>query len=391
MRFLGISGCWNITGALDKLVLPAGMETLDASNCCAITCDIDNLVVPTGMKKLNLAINKSSGPSMKGSELNTGNIGALVIPEGMLHLDISGNTRLTGAIDQLVLPAGMDTLNATGCINVGCDIAQLQIPEGMSSIFLGTLGIQTGNAQVYGNLGALVLPEGMRSLNLYDCSGITGENVIIVWAWFISRCHWFYSSKSIRTFSFLTPSFPHSLSSSSFHQGDIDTLVLPESMKTLAVTSHTNPSNCRRITGDIARLRLPAGMERLTLSACVSIRGNINDLVLPQGIQHVRLNRCSSITGALDTLVLPDGLKSFELWQCKEITGTLPDIEKAKVTVYRPPIHQYRPPIFGQLPAMPATVPSGGLIVQAPLGGGGSGGGSGGSGSGGGSGSDSKG
>jgi hypothetical protein len=73
-----------------------------------------------------------------------GDIGTLVVPEGMQGLYLYSCTGLTGDIGTLVLPEGMQRLDLNDC---------------------------TG---LTGDIGTLVLPEGMQYLDLNDCTGLTG-------------------------------------------------------------------------------------------------------------------------------------------------------------------------------------------------------------------------
>ena len=73
-----------------------------------------------------------------------------------------------------------------------------------------------------GDIGTLVLPEGIQVLALYGCSGLTG---------------------------------------------DIGTLVLPEGMQ------HLDLQNCTGLTGDICTLVLPEGMQWLNLDLCSGLAG----------------------------------------------------------------------------------------------------------------------
>jgi hypothetical protein len=74
-----------------------------------------------------------------------GDIGTLILPEGMQELTLCVCTGITGDIGTLVLPAGMQILDLGGC---------------------------TG---LTGDIGTLVLPEGMQYLDLMHCTGLTGK------------------------------------------------------------------------------------------------------------------------------------------------------------------------------------------------------------------------
>jgi hypothetical protein len=75
----------------------------------------------------------------------SGDVGTLVLPEGMQNLGLGDCTGLTGDIGTLVLPEGMQNLYLHGC-------------PGLT-----------------GDIGTLVVPEGMQYLYLHDCPGLTGK------------------------------------------------------------------------------------------------------------------------------------------------------------------------------------------------------------------------
>ena len=73
-------------GDIGKLVLPEGIQVLALYGCSGLTGDIGTLVLPEGMQKLNLY----------GCSGLTGDIGTLVLSEGMRHLDLNECWGLTG-------------------------------------------------------------------------------------------------------------------------------------------------------------------------------------------------------------------------------------------------------------------------------------------------------
>ena len=48
----------------------------------------------------------------------TGDIGTLVLPEGMQYLYLNGCSGVTGDIGTLVIPEGMQDLNLSGCFGL---------------------------------------------------------------------------------------------------------------------------------------------------------------------------------------------------------------------------------------------------------------------------------
>jgi hypothetical protein len=98
-----------------------------------------------------------------------GDIGTLVVPEGMLQLYLTNCSGLTGDIGTLVLPEGMQGLNLSRCSGLTGDIGTLVLPEGMQDLLLYDCHGLTGD------IGTLVVPEGMQRLLLTDCTGLTGK------------------------------------------------------------------------------------------------------------------------------------------------------------------------------------------------------------------------
>ena len=74
-----------------------------------------------------------------------------------------------GGIGTLVVPEGMQSLYLGGCTGLTGDIGTLVLPEGMQHLDLhGCTGLT-------GDIGTLVLPEGMQELDLTNCRGLTGK------------------------------------------------------------------------------------------------------------------------------------------------------------------------------------------------------------------------
>ena len=72
--------CVGLTGAVDKIVLPEGMQTVIFKGCTGLTGDLTQWHLPVGMKNLNLCETKV-----------TGDVTQLRLPDGMQSLDLSGS------------------------------------------------------------------------------------------------------------------------------------------------------------------------------------------------------------------------------------------------------------------------------------------------------------
>ena len=74
-----------------------------------------------------------------------------------------------GAVDKIVLPEGMQSVNFYECTGLAGDIAQMNLPVGMQSVnFRQCRGLT-------GAVDKLALPEGMQIVDFSWCSGLTGK------------------------------------------------------------------------------------------------------------------------------------------------------------------------------------------------------------------------
>ena len=102
----------------------------------------------------------------------------------MQYLDLQHSTGLTGKATSEVTSTGHTLQAATHrpsfltCFLLPCfhlppftagDIGTLVLPEGMQALILSNC---TG---LTGDIGTLVLPEGMQKLSLFECTGLTGK------------------------------------------------------------------------------------------------------------------------------------------------------------------------------------------------------------------------
>jgi hypothetical protein len=113
------------------------------------------------------------------------------LPVGDMHMPylriliLSGNMELTGDIGTLVLPAGMQNLNLQLCSGLnGKATAEdyvtieghtLQSATHRPSFLTVSLFLAFTSPFAAGDIGKLVIPEGMQSLVLSGCDGLAGK------------------------------------------------------------------------------------------------------------------------------------------------------------------------------------------------------------------------
>ena len=143
----------------------------------------------------------------------------------------------TGDVTQLQLPANMETLDLYNCEKItGAFLVFLPRSRAAHSrknlLFLTTP--YSSPSLLSGDIGKLILPEGMQDVDMSRCSGITGKSVGF------QHCSWDFRGIAAQAAlpSFLLTSFHLLLHS---HTGDVTQLLLPASMEKLYL-NNTNVS-----------------------------------------------------------------------------------------------------------------------------------------------------
>jgi hypothetical protein len=147
-----------LTGAVDKLLLPEGMQSVKFQQCKHLTGDLTQWHLPVGMQNLDLS-------KCKGV---TGDIGQINLPVGMQTVNFDNCEGVTGDIGQMNLTVGMQSVNFFNCKGVTGDLTQWHLPVGMKDLNLS-------RAKVTGAVDKIVLPEGMQSVEFGYCYGLTGD------------------------------------------------------------------------------------------------------------------------------------------------------------------------------------------------------------------------
>ena len=184
MQSVTFRGCTGLTGAIDKLVLPDGMQTVSFYDCTGLTGAIDKLVLPEGMKEVNFT----------NCQRLEGNIGQLNLPVGMKSVNFEYCRGLTGTLVALSPSMKAFGIGSTG---VKIDVAAIEWPanataleyneedsalvcrttdpdESKEGAETSEIRIKCYTGQVIGDIGELVLPQGMQSVNFHYCKGLTG-------------------------------------------------------------------------------------------------------------------------------------------------------------------------------------------------------------------------
>jgi hypothetical protein len=97
----------------------------------SIAGDVGKLMLPEGMQVLSFV-------SCKGL---TGDVGKIVLPKGMREVDFSHCDGLTGDVSKIVLHEGMQTASFTYCKNISGDVGELNIPVGMQYLKLNMTAV----------------------------------------------------------------------------------------------------------------------------------------------------------------------------------------------------------------------------------------------------------
>jgi hypothetical protein len=98
--------------------------------------------------------------------------------------------------------------------------------------------------------------------------------------------------------------------------GAVDKLVLPVGMQTVNF-AYTE------VTGDIAQLNLPVGMQTVDFMCCKRLTGAVDKLVLPEGMQAVNFYECTGLAGDIAQMNLPVGMQSVNFSLCYDLTGAV--------------------------------------------------------------------
>ena len=78
-----------------------------------------------------------------------------------------------------------------------------------------------------------------------------------------------------------------------------------------------------QVIGDIDKLMLPEGMQKLVFAGCGKLAGDVGKLVLPVGMQTVDFRNCKGLAGEIAHLNLPVGMQTVNVEGCEGLTGCL--------------------------------------------------------------------
>jgi hypothetical protein len=331
MQTVNFNSCYSLTGAVDKLALPEGMQTVNFNSCNRLTGAVYKLVLPEGMQNVNF--NRCTGL--------TGAVDKLLLPEGMQSVDFECCTGLTGAVDKLLLPDGMQSVNFQYCR--GLTTAPPGCPRGSSYDFnyneddlnrlrswISLTATQGGAAGEDGNEGkAGGDGEGateMEALRAFaESVGYKGnimDGVVTECArGAIEEIHWretdLAGALPVGDLNMPKLRVLDLCYNDSSLKGDLAQLQLPVSLQDLHL------KGCIALTGNIGQLNLPVGLQTMNFVGCTGLTGAVDKLVLPEGMQSVDFNFCKGLTGAVDKLVLPEGMQNLNFRFCTGITGDI--------------------------------------------------------------------
>jgi hypothetical protein len=367
LRVLDLFRNQSLKGAVDKIVLPEGMQSVNFQECYGLAGDLTQWHLPVGMKNLNLSQTGVTGAVDKivlpegmqtvnfcSCTRLTGDLTQWHLPVGMNHLDLR-RTRVTGAVDKIVLPEGMQTVDFSTCYDLAGDLTQWHLPVGMKDLKLRETKVTASPGYPRGSsynfnyneddlnrlrswISLTATQGGAGEDGNEGKAGGDGEEATVM--------------EALRAFA-----------KSVGYKGDIMDGVVTECAGGAIEEIRWNRKNLDgalpvgdlnmpklrvlelygndRLEGDVTQLRLPDSMRFLNLSASfggtMQITGAVDKLSLPEGMQSVNFCGCVRLTGAVDKIVLPDGMQYVGFLNCRGLTGKLPASEKAKVKAYRGP------------------------------------------------------
>jgi hypothetical protein len=376
---VNFSKCTGLTGAVDKIVLPVGMQSVDFSKCTGLTGAVDKIVLPVGMQilvtmppgikeidimgtgvKIDVAaiewpanatalvhdyralVCRTTDPdeSKEGAESSEirircersqviGDLTQLQLPVGLKDLDLSDCGKLTGAVDQIVLPQGMQSVNFQSCKGLTGTLVTLP-PSSMKMFDVTGTGVKIDVVAIEWPANATALVHDGRALVCRTTDPdeskegaetseirIKGERGQVIGD--LTQWHLPVSMKDLNLLACRALT------------GDIAQLNLPVGMQSVDFRS------CHGITGDLTQWHLPVGMKDLNLGGCSALTGDITQLKLPVGMQYVGFFECTGLTGNLRQLHIPVGMKKLNLDGCHRLTGYVPPSKRAEIATYIEP------------------------------------------------------
>ena len=276
-----------VIGDIGNLVLPEGMQTVNFVRCTDLTGNITQLNLPVGIQEVNF-----NGCTGLGGTLVT------FPPSRMTIFDIRGTSAKVD-VASIELPASATALKQTTSVRstgkfdaLVCSFAN----EGKEGAEATDIVIACDRGQVVGDFAQLRLPTHMEELDLTG-TAVTGDVTQLQLP--VSMINLSLGGEGSEV------------------TGDVANFLLPEGME------HLDIDTAKNLTGDVTQMRLPKSMRAMSFKGCERIGGDVGKFVIPKNMQNLNLDD-SSVTGDIGELVPPDGtIKNLYLHNCSGITGTL--------------------------------------------------------------------